>query len=164
MSMPLAAGEATVLTPERHRPTTGRSSLVLVDTVDRATLTTALLRHAHRTQTGRFHLLVPARWPSDALVGVAAHEGLTAAPTEDLRFAIGRWRLGPVVAELRAHGLDVSGDVELPAPLRVAGHVLASSSVDEVLLVGRGRGWSRRGTSALAHQLRRRLPVPVIEI
>jgi hypothetical protein len=164
MSGSVVEGHApVVLLRDDLQPWNGRTSHVLADTTDGPALGAAL-RPPHAPHPTRFRLVVPARWPSDAVVAMARNERLTGPAVEDVRFVLARWRLRPLVEELRSLGLDIAGDVDLPAPLRVVTKALASHAIHDVLLFGRGTAWSRLGTTAMARRLRRHLPVPVIEI
>jgi hypothetical protein len=139
------------------------TTLVLLGGIERAAAVTAVLDHTWGG-TSSVMLLAPAGRASRPAVDAASHERLLTLPSEAPGYVIARWRLTPLVAELRAAGLEVVADVCPPTALRVCQDVLERIPIDTVVLLGGGRCWSRRGTPAVARKLRRHLAVPVVEL
>jgi hypothetical protein len=115
-----------------------RYLVVANQTLGQPQLTETILAHFHASP-GHFHLLVPA-----TLTQVAEPARLTRAEA----VAMAQDRLDLALAELRALGVPVSGEVGDPSPMLAIGEVLSRGSFDQLIISTLSVGpsqWLRRG-------------------
>jgi GABA permease len=129
-------------------------------TLQGAAIEEALLRRA-RAGPVRFHLVVPATPLDDQLNDLLVAERLGSSSVEDGGFVIARRRLADAERRWKPLGLELTGEVGDPDPLRAVLAACRARVVAEVVVstLPRGRSlWLRDG---LPRKLRRHLDVPL---
>jgi hypothetical protein len=101
----------------------------------------------------RFHVVVPA-----------TPDGGHANWTEGAAHAQAQRRLDAALAEFRAAGLDLTGEVGDESPTRAVGDVLLREHFDAIIVSTLPPGVSKWLKRDLPHRLARRYPIPVIHL
>ncbi len=133
------------------------------------------IRKRHEQGPSSFYVLVPATHshdypvPSTAQLGSGlpmVHEvtGLGGPGSEEVATAQAQHRLGQLLDELRALGVDAEGDLGRADPLQAVEDVLATRSFDEIILSTLPQRVSKWLGMDLPHRLHRHFGLPVTTV
>jgi len=106
-----------------------------------------------QAEESRFHVVVPA-------TPAAGHTNWT----EGAAHAQAQGRLDDALAQFRAAGIEVTGEVGDESPSRAVGDVLLREHFDAIIVSTLPPGVSKWLKRDLPHRLARRYPVPVIHL